>query len=350
MIKIGVIGCGRIAQKRHLPEYRDNPACTLSGYYDFNSDRAKEIASLYGGRAYESAEELIASPEIDAVSVCTSNDTHAALSIAALRAGKHVLCEKPMATTPEDCEKMVEEAKKSGKILMIGMNQRLARAHAEAKKLLAEGAIGKVISFQTAFCHGGPETWSIDPGPNSWFFDKKRAAMGAMADLGVHKTDLVQFLLGENVVKTTARVATLDKKYANGEKIGVDDNAFCIYETESGVLGTMHAGWTQYGPEDNSTVLFGTEGVMRLYQDPAYSVVIEKKNGEKILMALDLIQTNDHQTKSGVIDLFVDCLEKGEKSPLSAESVLPAMRTVFASLVSGETGKTVEIPENRRTK
>ena len=149
----------------------------------------------------------------------------------------------------------------------------LAKAHTTAKELLEAGLIGDVITFRTAFGHGGPETWSITPGKGTWFFDKKRAAMGAMADLGIHKTDLIRYLLGKDVVRTTARLTTLDKRGPDDELISVDDNAICIYEMESGILGTMTVSWTYYGAEDNSTVLYGKKGIMRIYDDPAHSMV-----------------------------------------------------------------------------
>ena len=269
MLNIGVIGCGKIAQVRHIPEYAANENCTLTAFFSPNAKRAEDMAAKYGGKVYSSAEELFADPEIDAVSICAANYAHAELSIKALEAGKHVLCEKPMAVTLEDCEAMLAAAEKAGKRLMIGQNQRLAKAHLCAKELLEQGEIGKVVSFRSSFGHGGPETWSISPGKDTWFFDKKRAAMGAMADLGIHKTDLLRFLLGQDVVRTTARLCTLDKRGPNDELIGVDDNAFCIYEMSGGAFGTMTASWTYYGAEDNSTVLYGTKGIMRIYDDPA---------------------------------------------------------------------------------
>ena len=134
MIKIGIIGCGKIAQVRHIPEYEANPNTELAGFYDINQERAQELADRYHGKAYASYEALLQDPEIDAVSVCAANTVHAEITVAALNAGKHVLCEKPMATTIEDCEAMVEAAEKNGKYLMIDQNQRLAKAHMEAKK------------------------------------------------------------------------------------------------------------------------------------------------------------------------------------------------------------------------
>lgn len=343
MFRIGIIGCGKIAQVRHIPEYDQNPDVQLYGFYDLSADRTGALAEKFGARAYDTIDDMLADPMIDAVSVCTANAFHADNAVAALRAGKHVLCEKPMAITMQDCEKMVQEAAQDGKILMIDQNQRLARAHVEAKKMIDTGEIGKVLSFRTTFGHGGPETWSINPGKGTWFFDRKQAAMGAMADLGIHKTDLIQYLLSQTVTETTARLSTLDKTDAEGNLIGVDDNAFCIYKMSGGTIGTMTASWTYYGTEDNSTVLYGTEGILRIYDDPVHSIVIIRKDGTRSEYDVEQIQTNDNQTKSGVIDLFVESLKKGKALELTAESVLSAMKAVFASLESAETGRTVVI-------
>lgn len=346
MFGIGIIGCGKIAQVRHIPEYLENPNAEIRGYFDLNLQRAQELAEKFGGKAFASVEELLADPSIDAVSVCVANFAHAEMTIKALEAGKHVLCEKPMAVTLAECEAMVAAAKKAGKHLMIGHNQRLAKAHVVAKKMIEEGAIGRILTFRTTFGHGGPETWSIDPGKGVWFFDKKRAAMGAMADLGIHKTDLIQFLTGQKVVRTTARLTTLDKRDAGGNLIGVDDNAFCIYELSGGTYGTMTASWTYYAAEDNSTILYGTKGTMRIYDDPAHSIVVNKSSGETGYYDVEQIQTNDNQTKSGIIDLWMEALVQDKEPEISGESALSAMRAVFASLVSSEKGCTVEIPEN----
>ena len=347
MFGIGIIGCGKIAQVRHIPEYAEHPEAKLLGFYDINLERARELAENHGGTAYETVEELLASPEIQAVSVCAANFAHAELTIAALRAGKHVLCEKPMAITLEECEAMVKEADKAGKYLMIGHNQRLAKAHSTAKELIDSGLIGRIVTFRTTFGHCGPETWSVDPGKNTWFFDKNKAAMGAMADLGIHKTDLVQFLTGQRVVRTTAKLSTLEKRDGSGNLIGVDDNAICIYEMSGGCIGTMTASWTYFGPEDNSTVLYGTKGIMRIYDDPAHSIVVNLNDGTTKYYDVDAIQTNDNQTKSGIIDLWMEALVQDKEPEISGENALAAMRAVFASVRSSETGMAVEVPENR---
>ena len=342
-IKVGIIGCGKIAQVRHIPEYAANPNAEVYGFYDINQARAEELAKKYGGKAYASYEELLADPQIEAVSVCAANHVHAEISIAALKAGKHVLCEKPMAVTLDECKAMVAAAEEAGKYLMIGQNQRLAKAHSKARELIAQGAIGKVLTFRTIFGHGGPETWSIDPGSNVWFFDKSKAAMGAMADLGIHKTDMIQYVLGSKIVKTQAVLTTLDKKDATGSLIGVDDNAICIYQMENGVIGTMTASWTYYAAEDNTTVIYGTKGELRLYDDPKYSVQQINADGTRIDYQIDQIQTNDNQTASGIIDLFVDCLVEKKEPEISGADVLHAMKAVFASIESSAKGCAIEV-------
>ena len=343
MFGIGIIGCGKIAQVRHIPEYAEHKDAKLLGFYDINLERAADLAKQYGGTAYATVEELLANPEIHAVSICAANFAHAELTIAALNAGKHVLCEKPMAITLAECEAMVEAAKKNDKFLMIGHNQRLAKAHSVARKLIVDGLIGDIVTFRTTFGHGGPETWSVDPGLNTWFFDKTRAAMGAMADLGIHKTDLIHFLTGQQVIRTTARVTTLDKKDATGSLIGVDDNAICIYQMENGIIGTMTASWTYYAAEDNTTVIYGTKGELRLYDDPKYSVQQINADGTRIDYQIDQIQTNDNQTASGIIDLFVDCLVEKKAPEISGANVLHAMKAVFASIESSAKGCAIEV-------
>ena len=282
-------------------------------------------------------------PQADAVSICSANAFHAEMAVAALKAGKHVLCEKPMATNIADCERMVAAAKQYGRYLMIGQNQRFAKAHAEARKLIKEGLIGRVLSFRTTFGHSGPETWSITPGPGTWFFDKKAAVMGVLADLGIHKTDLIQYILDDTITAVTARISTIDKKYADGTPIGVDDNAICIFEMAGGAVGTMVASWTFYGQEDNSTIIYGDKGLMRIYDDPACSIKVFMRDGTEKVLDIDRIQTNDNQTKSGVMDAFIDALERGVQPPVSAETVLTAMRAIFGALFSSDKGVRVEV-------
>ncbi len=345
MLKIGIIGCGKIATIRHIPEYLDNPNCEITAFYNRTNEKADLCAKKYGGKAYESIEELLNS-DVDAVSVCVANIYHAPISIQALKAGKHVLCEKPMATTLEDCEEMNKAAKNSGKFLMIGQNQRLAKAHIKAKKIIERDELGKVISFQTKFCHPGPEGWTGKK--DSWFFDKKVASFGVMADLGVHKTDLIHYLTGQKIIKTTAQLSTINKKFSDGSSITVDDNAFAIYTLEGGAAGIMHVSWTNYGSEDNSTKIYLEGGTIRCYDDNEYSLIIEKLDGSIDKYDLDMLTSNKEQTSgghtsTGLIDEFVNSILTNTSPSISGENVIDTMKVIFGNETSAKLSSSVDI-------
>jgi len=343
MIRVGIIGCGKIAQVRHIPEYLENRDVTLVGLFDYNEERLDKLSKKYKIKSYISIDEMLNDKSVDAISICTPNIYHASLSIKALRANKHVLCEKPMATSLPECIAMIDVSKETNKKLMIGQNQRLNEAHIVAKDLIERGTIGKVLSFRTTFGHSGPESWSIDPGKNVWFFKKEKATMGAMADLGIHKTDLIQYLINSNIIAVTSKLVTLDKKDSTNKLIDIDDNAFCIYEMANGAVGTMHSSWSMYGDEDNSTIIYGDKGIMRIYDDKKHSIIIKLKDGNTKYYDIDEIQTNDKQSKSKIIDAFVDSIVNDKTPIITNESVLSAMSAVFASVESSKTNKRVEV-------
>ncbi|WP_010677092.1 Gfo/Idh/MocA family protein [Bacillus timonensis] len=339
-LRVAVIGCGSIAQYRHLPEYKGNQHVEIVAVCDINEARANETAEKYGAQAYTSYEELLTNVQVDIVSVCTPNYLHAPVSIAALNAGNHVLCEKPMATSNDEAKAMIEAAKNNEKKLMIAHNQRFVASHKKARQLIENGELGKIYSFRTAFGHGGPEGWSID-GKDSWFFEKEKAFVGAMGDLGVHKSDLLRYILGEEIVEVGAFVETNAKDFSN-----VDDNAVCVLKTETGIIGTLAASWG-YSKEDNSTIIYGGKGVMRLEDNPTYSMVIQYANGEVAKYELGKIQSNDEggQNTSFVIDHFVESVLQDQEPLVTGEEGMKSLQVILAALQSSETKQIVKISE-----
>ncbi|MGG2066958.1 Gfo/Idh/MocA family protein [Bacillus sp. S14(2024)] len=332
-IKVAVIGCGSIAKYRHLPEYQFNENVELVAVCDVKEERVNSVAKQYGAAAYTKYEELLASGIVDAVSVCTPNYLHAPISIAALNSGVHVLCEKPMATSEEEAKAMIEAAKSNGKKLMIGHNQRFVASHQKARELIKKGEIGKIHSFSTAFGHSGPEGWSAD-GKESWFFKKEEACIGAMGDLGVHKTDLLRYLLGEEFVEVGAFVESNAKDFAD-----VDDNAVCVLKTESGVIGTLAASWAYKGKEDNSTIIYGEKAILRLEEHPIYSLIVQYATGEVVNYELGKIQSNDEggQSNSHVIEQFVQAILHDEEPAVPGEEGLKSLSVILAALQSSKT-------------
>ncbi|WP_100404917.1 Gfo/Idh/MocA family protein [Bacillus solitudinis] len=330
-IKVAVIGCGSIAKYRHIPEYVANPNVELVAFCDFNKELADEYATKFEAKSYTSYEELLAYENIDAVSVCTQNADHAKVAIAAANAGAHVLCEKPMATSLDEAKAMIEAAAENNVFLMIGHNQRLMPPHVKAKEILQSGKLGKILTFKTTFGHGGPERWSIQ-GKDSWFFKKDKAIVGAMGDLGVHKTDLIRWLFDEEIVEVGAFVETLHK---HGD---VDDNATCILRMENGAIGTMAASWTYYKGEDNTTAIYAENGVLEIKDSPDVQVVVKLRDGTVEQYKVGAIATNDEggQGTSGVIDEFIQALVTNTPPSISGEEGMKSLHVVLAALESAE--------------
>lgn len=329
-LKVGVIGCGSIAQRRHLIEFAANDLSEIVAVCDINEQRVADVAEQYKVKAYTDYKELLSDTEIDVISVCLPNYLHAEVSIAALNSGKHVLCEKPMATSKEEAEAMITTAEENGKKLMIAHNQRFVASHEKAKKLIEAGELGKIYSFRTTFGHGGPEGWSID-GKESWFFRKDEAFIGAMGDLGVHKSDLIRYIIGKEVLEVGAMVETNAK-----EDTTVDDNAVCILKMEDGIIGTLTASWAYSPQSDNSTIIYGEKGIIRLEDDPDYSLIVQYKTGETVKSELMKIQTNEvgGQTTTHVIDNFIDSIVNDTPSPVSGEEGYKSLNVIFAALES----------------
>ncbi len=340
-MRVGIIGCGSIARQRHAYEYSHNENVEIAGFFDFVPERAETLASLFGGRVYPSLDELLDDSSIDAVSVCVANAYHADTTIKALEKGKHVLCEKPMAISLEDCERMIETAEKCGKRLCIGQNQRLTPAHRKAKEIIASGEMGRVLTFQTMFAHGGPESWSVEKSRNTWFFRKSAAAFGSMADLGIHKIDLIKYLVGDEYDRAYSRMCVIDKTFEDGTPIEVDDNSVEILTFRNGAFGTVTTSWTCYGTEFNQTNIFCQNGVLKLYSDPQYSLIIVRNDGSEEKLALDRIQQNgdEQMASSGVIDEFVGAVMENRPSILDACDIIGSMKAVFACQRSAESGR-----------
>ncbi|RDW16966.1 gfo/Idh/MocA family oxidoreductase [Oceanobacillus arenosus] len=332
-LRVAVIGCGSIAKYRHLPEYALNPNVEIVAVCDLVEERAMATAEKYQATAYTDYETLLKTEKLDAVSVCLPNYLHAPVSIAALNAGNHVLCEKPMATSIEEAEQMIEAANKNNKKLMIGHNQRFVPSHQKAKQLIEKGEVGKIYSFRTAFGHGGPEGWSID-GKDSWFFNKDQAFIGAMGDLGVHKADLLRYILGEEFVEVGAFVETSAKENTN-----VDDNAVFILKSASGVIGTLAASWAYTAKEDNSTIIYGENATLRLEDHPDFSLIVQHKNGEVVKYELGGIQSNEAggQTTTHVIEHFVDAILNNKEPLINGVEGKKSLEVILGAIESVET-------------
>lgn len=343
MIKAGIIGCGSITKFRHAPEYKANPYVDKIVFYDRNPKRAEQLADMFSGTTADTVEQLLNDPAIDVISDCTSNEFHHVFTTKALLHGKHVLCEKPIALTVEHANQIMEAEKKSGKKLMIDHNQRLTRAHQKAKHIIESGELGNVLTFKTTFGHQGPEQWGVNKTNSTWFFKKERSGLGVAGDLGIHKIDLIHYLLDDEINQVSAFGGALDKVDEKGQQIEVSDNIVSSLKTKRGRLGTAAFSWTYYGEEDNSTIIYCEHGIMKIYHRPDYQIEIRTKDGEKINYQLEGMQTNDNQTNTGVIDAFIESVRLDNEPVASGKAALSSLRVVLGILKAAETNTVVTI-------
>ncbi|MBQ8005835.1 MAG: Gfo/Idh/MocA family oxidoreductase, partial [Clostridia bacterium] len=188
-IKVGIIGTGNIARS-HIKSYLNNPNVELYAFCDIDEVRLAAAGRQFGiERLYTDINEMLALPELDAVSVTTWNSEHASCTIAALKAGKHVLCEKPMATNVEDAVAMQKAAEESGKLLMIGFVRRFGDDMKLIEDFKAADYFGDIYYTKATYLRRNGN-------PMGWFGDKKRSGGGPLIDLGVHVIDFVRYALG----------------------------------------------------------------------------------------------------------------------------------------------------------
>ncbi|ALS28001.1 oxidoreductase [Paenibacillus sp. 32O-W] len=191
-LKLGIIGAGGIFKYVHGPAWAQHPEVEFTAVCDVNRERAEEAAKQYNiPHVYTDYRDLLAHDEIDIVDICTPNLYHSPYTVAALEAGKHVLCEKPDAVSPEEAVKMAETAERTGKTLIVMRNNRFSAAARYMKKFIEQGHMGEIY---TGRC-GWLRRRGI-PGKGGWFTTKELSGGGPLIDLGVHFIDLAVWLMG----------------------------------------------------------------------------------------------------------------------------------------------------------
>ncbi len=187
---IGVIGAGGIAEHAHIPGYAKQPDARVVAVADVVPGRAQALAERLGiPRSYDAYEELLLDPEVEAVSVTAVNAMHAPITMAALEAGKHVLCEKPPATSAAEARRMTATAERAGRVLYFCLNNRFRPEVAQLRRYVEQGELGEVYYAKTA-------TIRRRGAPGGWFADKKLSGGGALIDIGVHCIDWTRWIMG----------------------------------------------------------------------------------------------------------------------------------------------------------
>lgn len=333
MVRIGIIGCGAIARKRHAPACQEHAHCEIAGFADASVERAGELAAQYNTRAYASIEEMLADPTVDAVCVCVPERFHLDVTTRCLRAGKDVLLEKPMAMNLEESEAIARVWRASGRKLMIAFSQRFYGEHVLAHKLIRQGEIGRVISFRTSLSNPGAEYGVLSA--SAQFYDQRLKNIGGvMLNVGCHRVDLIRYLFDAEIEEVLAYTPALDKRFSSGELIDREDHAMVTMKLSNGAAGTMWIAWSNYGATDVDTWIFGEKGTIHTCEGKY--VLLNRRNGEEI--RYDVMPTRADLDGWGVVNCFLDSVVAGTDVAVSGEDGLACMRVLDAIERSNASG------------
>ncbi len=249
-LRVGIIGCGGIANGKHMPAVRSVPEAEMVAFCDIIEERAEKAKNEFGtedAKVYTDYRELLKDGSIDVIHVCTPNKSHSFITIDGLKAGKHVLCEKPMAKTSKEAQAMVQAAKESGKLLSIGYQNRYRADSQYLKRVCEDGELGEIYFAKAhAIRRRAVPTWGV-------FLNEEEQGGGPLIDIGTHALDLTLWMM--NNYKPKMVVGTSYKKLNNQTNTGnafgewdpkeftVEDAAFGFVTMEDGATIILESSW-----------------------------------------------------------------------------------------------------------
>ena len=349
-MKVAIIGCGTIANNAHIPSYMANEKAEIKYFCDVRLEKAQKAVEKYGcGIAVSDYKEVLADEEVVAVSVCTPNDMHSKIAIDAMKAGKHVLCEKPAPRVYEEAVEMQKVQHETGSILNIGVVNRFNTNVNKLKELIDAGELGEIYQVYVSF-----RSHRSIPGLGGAFTTKEIAGGGVMIDWGVHFFDVVMYCCGDPKTKTVSaetftKLGSPIKDYVYVDMWAGPEKVDGIYDVEEGVTGmirtegpviTFNGAWAQNIGENEMFIDFmGTKGGARLQYGQEFTLY-STKNG---MLTTTTFKGQEKPMFQEEIDAFVNCVESGEKLVSHIDTNIITAQMMDAIYRSAEEHKEVEL-------
>jgi predicted dehydrogenase len=352
-VKVGIIGVGGIANSKHMPSLKKLDNVEMVAFCDLIEERASQGAKEYGtpnAKVFTNYKELLAEEDIEVIHVLTPNDSHAEISIAAMEAGKHVMCEKPMAKTAAEARAMVETHERTGKKLTIGYNSRSTAQSLYLKKLCEEGELGDIYFAKAiSLRRRGVPTWGV-------FLDKDKQGGGPMIDVGTHSIDLALWLMNnyepESVTGSVFHKLKHTKNAANEwgswdpEKFTVEDSAFGYVKFKNGATLMIESSWAlntlDFG---RGTLLCGTKAGADLYDG---ITINGERNGSLYINQIKVKPTEREKYRGENLNSFdyeakqwIESIVNDTEPLVKPKEALVVSEIIEAIYKSAETGKTV---------
>jgi len=355
-LRVGIIGTGWIAEA-HIKSYKNMPDVEIVAGADLIPGKAEAFFKKFGVenvKTFNSHKEMLDSVELDAVSICTYNATHADCTIYALNKGVHVLLEKPMCVTLEEAIEIVKAEKKSGKVLSIGFQPRFDANMQMIKKIVQSGVLGEVYYIQT----GGGRRRGIPTPYGTTFIEKDTAGIGALGDIGCYSLDMVLNAVGyPKPLTVTGYMSDFfgkSPKYANKPEyasiFGVDDFAAGFVRLEGGIVLDFRIAWAMHIDTTGDTIILGKEaglripstecwngsvgGPMKLYHDVA---------GKQVETVIPIIENKGPSLFDKKIRSFLDAIKTGGPSPVPSSQIIYNQAIIDGIVKSAKLGREIEI-------
>lgn len=341
-VKVGIVGSRFIADI-HAESFARVPNCEVVAAASPNLHHVVDFAKRHDiPRALTNYREMLKMEEIDVISIALPNDLHAEVTIAAAEAGKHVICEKPLAKTLDEADAMIEACANAGVQLMYAEELCFAPKYVRAKELAASGALGDIFLVKQSEEHSGPHS--------PWFWDVARSGGGALMDMGCHGIAFARWVLNNAAIThVTANLGT----FVHGDKTQGEDHALTVLNFDGGQMAVIENSWAKGGGMDDCAEIYGTKGHTRAdlirgnslitYSDVGYGYAVEKADsttGWTFTVYEEIWNYGFPQE----MQYFVDCVQRDEPSFITGEDGRVALEAIYAAYRSAGTGTTVRLP------
>jgi predicted dehydrogenase len=348
-VRVGLIGSGFVSAIHH-EALRRLPGVEVAAVMSPTPGNAERFAAERGiPLAFTDLRALLDVKALDLVVLGLPNDLHCDTVIAAARAGKHVVVEKPMAMNVEECDRMIAACDAAGVILGYAEELCFAPKYVRLKQLVDEGALGTVHLVKQSEKHDGPHT--------PWFYDTKRSGGGVTFDMGCHAVEFFRWLVGKDkrITSAYAQMGTL----FHGDKTDGDDEAILILTFDGGAVGLAEESWTKPGGMDDRAEVFGSEGQayadmlfgnsLRTYSRRGYGYAVEKA-GATQGWTFPVFEEIWNYGFPQEMEHFVDCIRNGTTPTENGHDGRAVVEAICALYASAGLGRRIELPFSTEAK
>jgi predicted dehydrogenase len=341
VVKVGLVGTGFVGDihaASYLSNVKDVEVVAVASPHN-----AEKFARERGiPQAFSDYRDMLKLPDLDVVDLCVPNDLHCQMTVDAARAGKHVICEKPLCVTLEEADEMIDTCKQQGVLLLYAEELLFAPKYVRAKTLVSEGAVGKPFLVKQSEEHPGPHM--------PWFWDVKRSGGGVMLDMGCHSIEYTRWVLGKPAVKS---VTSFMNTFIHKDRTQGEDHSICIIEYEGDCAAMIEDSWAKGGGVDDRAEIYGSKGHTRAdllrgsslltYSEEGYGYAVEK-SGTTRGYTFTMFEEAWNYGFPQELQHFVNNV-LGKEAPMeTGEDGREVLKIIYAAYQSAGEGRKIEWP------